>query len=167
MSENLLDITRSLQQLLFKVDELEQAGSVPSPEMLTELNNIVDKQADKIDRSVSFYKFCESQIEWLKSEKESMDLLIKRYERAMERMEYLARIAMSVDGVECIDGKTRKITMRKSEFVEVLDQAQIPESHMRVKTTVEVDKQKIKEDLKKGLDVPGAALGIRSSVVFK
>lgn len=167
MSENLLDITRGLQQLLFKVDEIEQAGSVPSPEMLTELNNIVDKQADKVDRSVSFYKFCEGQIEWLKSEKDSMDLLIKRYERAMERMEYLARIAMSVDGVECIEGKFKKISIRKSEFVDVIDQSQIPDSHMRIKTMVEVDKQKIKEDLKRGLDVPGAALGIRSSVVFK
>lgn len=167
MSENLLDITRNLQQLLFKVDEIEQSGDVPTPELLNELNSIVDRQADKVDRSVSFYKFCESQIEWLKSEKDSMDLLIKRYERAMERMEYLARIAMNVDGVDCIEGKTKKIAFRRSEFVEIINQSEIPDCYMRVKTTVEVDKQKIKEDLKKGLDVQGAALGIRQGVVFK
>jgi len=167
MGENLLDITNRLQQLLFKADECEQNGESFGLELADQINALVDKQADKIDNSVTFHNFCDSQIEWLKSEKLKLDNLIKRYERAQERLEYLANIAMIADKTTELVGKTKKIAFRKSEFVEVIAQNEIPDSYMRVKTTIEIDKQKIKEDLKKGLDVQGAALGIRQSVVFK
>lgn len=167
MSENLLEITKNIESLMFKLDAIEESGQAIPPELLDLVNMLVDKQADKIDASVSFFNYCEQQIEWLKKEKLKFDTHIKRYERAMTRLEYVAQKALVSQNLTELEGKVNKVALRKSEYVEIYDQAQLPQEYMRNKTIIEPDKDKIKRDLKNGLAVPGAVLKIRESVNFR
>jgi len=54
--------------------------------------------------------------------------------------------------------KTFTFTHRKSEAVEIIDEAQIPPQYMREKFIVEPDKKLIKTDLKIGAKIPGCTI---------
>lgn len=164
---NLIQVTDQIRDLLYRIDEIEERGEKVPTELMDLVNQLVNTQADKIDASVSFYRYCENQIEWLKEEKNKIDSLIKRSERAMERLEYVARVAMQASQLDSLEGKLNTIKTRKSSYVQVIDQAELPNDFLRIKTTIEPDKEKIKSELMQGRDVPGAVLAVREKAEFK
>lgn len=105
----------------------------------------------------------------------AIDAEIKRLQTmkasALKRQEWLEKMlagAMHQFGVEKIDTPTLKISFRKSEAVEIEDEMKIPQSVKElIPASWKVSKTKIKEAIKRGEEVPGAALVTRQNLQIK
>jgi len=84
--------------------------------------------------------------------------LKKRNEKAIERMETAISNAMQLYGIDKVDSSFIKLSFRKSESVEVINEAQLTEQFTTTKTTVTPNKTAIKEAIKNGEVVEGAVL---------
>jgi hypothetical protein len=73
-------------------------------------------------------------------------------------MKDAVRNAMVSSGIDKIESSLFKLSLRRSEAVEVVNIDQLPESLVTVKKTVSADKVKIKEAIKNGVPVEGAVL---------
>jgi len=93
----------------------------------------------------------ENEIKRLKAMKESND-------RIIDRMKLAVKDAMLASGIDKIESSLFKLSLRRSEAVEVISIDQLPESLVVVKKTVSADKVKIKEAIKNGVPVEGAVL---------
>lgn len=82
----------------------------------------------------------------------------KRNEKAIERMETAISNAMQLYGIEKVDSSFLKLSFRKSESVEIVNEAQLLPEFTTTKTTVTPNKVAIKESLKRGEVVEGAVL---------
>lgn len=165
---SLIQLTNEIQNLLMKIDEIEENNEQIPVELIDLVNQLVDGQADKVDRVCAFVDYSDQAIEFLKEQKKKIDLEIKRFERAQERLKNAALFSLQKSKQESINGKLgHKIYLRKSESVKVLDEKQIPPELTRSKIVIEPNKDLIKQNLKQGLDVPGCVLEIKTGVVFK
>jgi hypothetical protein len=79
-------------------------------------------------------------------------------DRVIDRMKDAVRNAMVSSGIDKIESSLFKLSLRRSEAVEVVNIDQLPESLVTVKKTVSADKVKIKEAIKNGIPVEGAVL---------
>ena len=102
----------------------------------------------------------DSEIKRLKAMKEAKD-------NAIDRMKEAVRNAMLVSGIDKIESSLFKLSLRRSEAVEVVNIDQLPEMLTTVKKTVSADKVKIKEAIKSGLTVEGAVLVENFSLQIK
>jgi hypothetical protein len=84
--------------------------------------------------------------------------LKKRNEKAIERMETAISNAMQLYGIDKVDSSFIKLSFRKSESIEIINEAQLTEQFTTTKTTVTPNKVAIKEAIKNGEVVEGAVL---------
>ncbi len=98
-------------------------------------------EADQID----------AEIKRLKAMKESRDKKVTWLTESLKK-------AMLVSGIEKIDSPLFKISLRRSESVEVPVVESLPKFYQNVKNVVTADKMAIKEAIKKGENVFGARL---------
>ena len=82
----------------------------------------------------------------------------KRNEKAIERMETAISNAMQLYGIEKVDSSFLKLSFRKSESTEIINEAQIPDKFMTIKTTKTPNKTAIKSAIQSGEVVDGAVL---------
>jgi hypothetical protein len=102
----------------------------------------------------------ENEIKRLKAMKDAND-------RVADRMKLAVRDAMLASGIDKIESSLFKLSLRRSESVEVVNIDQLPESLVTVKKTVSADKVKIKEQIKNGVPVEGAVLVENFSLQIK
>lgn len=87
--------------------------------------------------------------------------------KATERLENAISEAMQRFGIEKIEAATIKLSFRKSESIEIVDAALIPDEFMVAKTTYTPDKAAIKSIIKDGGDVYGARLIKKQNLQIK
>jgi hypothetical protein len=102
----------------------------------------------------------EAEIKRLKAMKDAND-------RVADRMKLAVRDAMLASGIDKIESSLFKLSLRRSESVEVVNIDQLPESLVTVKKTVSADKVKIKEQIKNGVPVEGAVIVENYSLQIK
>lgn len=107
-------------------------------------------------------------------EADAIDQEIKRlYEMKQSRQKLISRIketvadAMILYDIEKIEMRNLKISFRSSTSVEITDIKQIPDQYKREKIEVSISKIEIGNDLKAGIDVPGAYLSKNKNIQFK
>jgi len=93
----------------------------------------------------------DAEIKRLKSMKESRDKKVTWLTESLKK-------AMLVSGIDKIDSPLFKISLRRSEAVEVDVVEALPSAYQNVKNVVTADKMAIKEAIKKGENVFGARL---------
>ena len=92
----------------------------------------------------------------------------KKYlSNATERLKTAVSDAMQRFGFEKIETATIKLSFRKSESVEIVDPALIPEEFLVAKTTYTPDKAAIKSVIKDGGEVYGAVLLQKKNLQIK
>ena len=79
-------------------------------------------------------------------------------ERAIDRLKNAVKNAMLVSSIEKIELPLFKLSIRKSEAVEVDIVEALPKAFQNVKNVVTADKVAIKEAIKRGENVTGARL---------
>jgi hypothetical protein len=127
--------------------ELEQALVINQDQLQAKANNYakvivnIQSDADAID----------VEIKRLKAMKESK-------ERAITRLKEAVKNAMLVSSIEKIESPLFKLSIRKSEAVEVDMLEGLPSEFINIKNVVTPDKIAIKEAIKRGEFVLGARL---------
>lgn len=150
---NLYEITRDALELASLLEtkeltpELEQALVINQEQLQAKAGNYakvianIQSDADAID----------NEIKRLKAMKESK-------ERAIDRLKSAVKNAMMVSNIEKIESPLFKLSIRKSEAVEVNIVEALPSAFINVKNVVTADKVAIKEAIKRGEHVTGAIL---------
>lgn len=150
---NLYEITRDALELASLLEteeltpELEQALVINQEQLQAKAGNYakvianIQSDADAID----------NEIKRLKAMKESK-------ERAIDRLKSAVKNAMLVSNIEKIESPLFKLSIRKSEAVEVDIVEALPGAFINVKNVVTADKLAIKEAIKRGENVTGARL---------
>ena len=150
---NLYEITQDAiyLSLLLETDELtpelEQALVINQEQLQAKAGNY----AKVIANIQSDADAIETEIKRLKAMKESK-------ERAITRLKDAVRDAMLVSQIEKIESPLFKLSIRKSEAVEVDMVEALPNAYQNVKNVVTADKLAIKEAIKRGENVYGARL---------
>lgn len=91
----------------------------------------------------------------------------KRNEKAIERMETAISNAMQLYGIDKVESSFLKLSFRKSESVEVINEAQLSPEFTTTKTTKTPNKVAIKDALKRGEVVEGAVLNTNFNLQIK
>jgi hypothetical protein len=104
---------------------------------------------------------------YIENEIKRLQELKKAKNNAIDRMKESISNAMNIYGIEKVDSPTLKLSLRKSESVEVMNEEIIPSHFFTVKEVKTVNKTKIKEAIKNGENVFGAILQVNNNLQIK
>ena len=150
---NLYEITQEAQYLAVLLEteeltpELEQALIINQDQLQAKAVNYAkvifnyQAESDAIDQ----------EIKRLKAMKESRDKKIEWLKESVKK-------AMLISGIEKVESPLFKISVRRSEAVEVDVVEALPNAFQNIKNVVTADKVAIKEAIKRGENVLGARL---------
>jgi len=150
---NLYEITREAQELAFLLEseeytpELEAALLINQDQLQAKAGNYakvianIQSDSDAID----------AEIKRLKAMKDTKDRSINRLKEAL-------REAMLISGIDKIESSLFKLSLRRSEAVEVDVVESLPSSFLNIKNVVTADKIAIKEAINRGENVIGARI---------
>lgn len=150
---NLYEITQEAQYLAALLEteeltpELEQALIINQDQLQSKAVNYAKVIANYQAESDAI----EQEIKRLKAMKESRD-------KKIEWLKESVKNAMLVSGIEKVESPLFKISVRRSEAVEVDVVEALPNAFQNVKNVVTADKVAIKEAIKRGENVLGARL---------
>lgn len=104
---------------------------------------------------------------WLKDEQARIQSLVESKEKELKRMDNFINFLMQSFQKDKLETNLYKISYRKSESVEIINEEMIPQEFMKEKTTVAPDKTAIKEALKNWAEVPGATIKVNQNLQIK
>lgn len=142
-------------------------GGELTDELQTEIE-ISQKELYKKTESYSWaIKEIDGEISIIKEEIERLQGLINSRDKAIKRMKDVILNAMETFEIDKIETPLIKISIRESEAVEVINEAQIPDIYFSKKTTEMLSKTMIKEAIKSGASIDGAIIKINKSLQIK
>jgi hypothetical protein len=124
----------------------------------------------KIDSYVYTIDLLKDKITWISKRVESLKKLEGQIEDHIEYLEAKLISALDILQVEKLDGNQFKISKKLNPpKVDILDESLVPDAYKATKTTVitSIDKKKISEVLKNGINIPGVRLTQQSKLVIK
>jgi esterase/lipase len=150
---NLYEITR---------EALELASLLETEELTPELEAMLVINQEKMEVKVNNYAKLIANIQ---SDSDAIDQEIKRLkamkdskDRAITRLKDAVREAMLVSAIDKIESPLFKLSLRRSEAVEVDIVEALPSQFINVKNVVTADKVAIKEAIKRGENITGARI---------
>lgn len=152
--KSLFNITAEAQKL---------ASALIEGELSEEMENaLVINQNDLQEKAINYgyaIKSIEADIDTIDAEIERLKALKSSRTNAIERMKQAVLDALTIYGIEKVTSPTLNLSVRLNpESVEIINEYQVPDIYRKEKVTVTIDKTTIKEDIKSGLEVPGAVL---------
>lgn len=141
----------------------ELASALIEGELSSEMElALVINQSELQEKAINYgfaIKSIEADISTIDSEIERLKALKTSRTNAIDRMKSAVLEAMEIYGIEKVTSPTLNLAVRLNpESVDLVNEYQIPDCYKKEKVTVSIDKNLIKEDLKSGLEVPGAVL---------
>jgi hypothetical protein len=162
-----LNIYQIEREYLELANQLIESGGEVSPELELQLT-INQEQLEQKARGYGFVvKQMESDVSIIDAEIERLKGLKKSREKTIERLETTVSNAMQLYQIQKLETPTLKISFRKSESVEIDNEADIPAQFLKEKITYTIDKTAIKEAIKKGEVVIGARLQVNQNIQIK
>ena len=160
----LYDITLQYREMLEKMlDTASEDGEVDE-QVMHELTQTQDALEVKAENCAAMYLEIDSEVERIKRFEGKIKTRRERLQNRRDRLkEYIDR-NLTAAQIERIEGEFVNISYRKSEKVEIDNEAEIPEEYWRV--TKEPDKTAIKQALKAGISM-GAHLEQTKSIQIK
>ena len=150
---NLYEITR---------ETLELASLLETEELTPELEAMLVINQEKMEVKVNNYAKVIANIQ---SDSDAIDQEIKRLkamkeskDRAITRLKDAVREAMLVSAIDKIKSPLFKLSLRRSESVEVDIVEALPSQFVNIKNVVTADKVAIKEAIKRGENITGARI---------
>lgn len=143
-------------------DAIEDAGGEITPEIEAMLaineENFVSKAEGYAEIIAKYTILAEN----AKARKAQCERVQKIAENAVKRMKERILGAMQEYNLQKVECGMHKFSIRTSQAVEITDEAQIPNTYIKVATSV--DKKALREDLIKGVIVEGAELKEKKSL---
>ena len=103
-------------------------------------------------------KQMEGNVDLIDAEIKRLQAMKKSRVNAAERLKETIKTAMLMYDLNTIEIPTMKLSFRKSESIEIINEAQLSEDFTTTKVTTTPNKVAIKEALKNGVEVAGAVL---------
>ena len=132
--------------------------------VLAELRNLQMAREEKLENLACWIKGMDADVVAMKNEEKNLTQRRKSLENKRERI--FNFLYENLNG-EKITSPRVKVSYRKTAAVDVFNMSEIPDAFKRIKTIEEPDKTAIKEAIKAGDEVPGAALVERLSMSIK
>jgi hypothetical protein len=148
----LIDFAVDYESLLARLDQCDESEEQA---ILDEINTIADGFDSKLEACGWIYKSRNAEAEAFELEAERMTKKAARLRKQGEAFKKYIEYCLQGKNLKT---KTFTFTHRKSESVEIIDEAQIPPQYLREKFIVEPDKKLIKTDLKIGAVIPGCTI---------
>ena len=156
----IFEINAQLRAIADGAEFDEETGEIFDEQAIMDLQIARD---EKLEGIACLIKEAKAMGEALKAEKESLYKRQKTEERKVESLKKLLMVCM--DDGERFKSARASIGWRKSQSVEVQDEALIPEEYLKIVT--EPNKTAIKLAIERGEEVPGAVIVQRNNVVIK
>lgn len=159
------------QEFLTLASIIEEAGGEATDELLEELAISRENFAHKAEGYTRLILKWESEIDAAAAEIKRIQAIKKTKENSVARLKETLLHALQVFGQEDKTGVKRyetalfKLSTRRSQAVEIVDETEVPDAFWVVKK--EVSKSAISSALKDGEEVPGAILKENYSVQIK
>jgi uncharacterized membrane protein YfhO len=164
MNKGLYQINKEYLQL---IDAIMEAEGEVSEEQSLQLA-ITEKELETKGICYAYIvKGIESDNDAIDAELKRLKALKDRNNKTIEKLENNVQDAMNLFGITEIKSATLKINFRKSESIEISQEALIPKEYMTEKITYTPNKQLIKEAIKNGLNVQGASLVTNQNLQIK
>lgn len=128
------------------------------------LDNLRIAKNRKIENIACWIKNLQAEIEAYKKEEESFRLRRKQAENRIENLKWYLTEWISGEKIET---PRVKISWRKSEVVNILDENLIPSGYKSQKITEVIDKKEIKRAIKSGMVVAGADIKVNENIQIK
>ena len=122
------------------------------------LNELGSQEASKIDNFALFVRLESARAEALRAEAQRLSSRARTAENRIAHLKMQYMQAITQAGLQGVKGNVYRLSIRGTDVVKITDDAVLPSEYVRTKTTVEPDKTAIREALKSGQEVPGAAL---------
>ena len=113
---------------------------------------------DKVSNILRYRRTLELTADAVSNEIERLTTLKKYYERKGANLKNYVSYAMIKTGKDNMELEIAKLSFRKSETTDILDENLIPAEFKKEKISVVIDKKEIKDALKAGKEVPGAII---------
>ena len=145
-----------------KQEYLALAHQLSEGEVTPELEQaLIINEAQLQEKATNYgyvIKNFEYEVDAIDNEIKRLKELKERRERAIDRMKQSVTNAMQLYGIEKVESSFLKLSFRKSESVEVINEAQLLPEFTTTKVTTTPNKTAIKEAIKRGEVVEGAVL---------
>ncbi len=152
-----------------KIREKAESGEIEPETLADTLESLEDARNEKLDSVANWINEDESKIDWLDKKIKQLTKLKKHYKTQSENLSRFLKAAIESSGHESIH--TDKFDFKLSNppySVIVPDVKQIPIDYVTYPDPKpQANKKKIKEDLQKGKDIPGAYLERKRKVVIE
>lgn len=122
------------------------------------LNDLGSQEADKVDAFGSFVRVESARADACKRESQRLAAKAKTAEGRISYLKHMYLCTMQSAGVKKVNGSAYSLSIRESDSVDVTDLSALPELYVRRKESIEPDKAVLREALKGGMEIPGAAL---------
>jgi len=157
ITQEYLDIASKLMELDGELtDELNEALAINKNDLETKATNyayvILQAQMDS--------EIIDKEIERLMSAKARRTNMIARLKERVKN-------AMQIYGIDKVESPTLKLSLRKSEAVEVEDVEELDQNFVTVKVTKQPDKKAIKRAIEDGQEVKGAVIITNQNLQIK
>jgi len=166
---SLYDIERMFSEALEATEIIDpETGEVitqEDAEFSDQVKEIIDHistvEADTIDRIAHAIRKREAVISFIKAEEKRLAQKRKTAENRLQSLKDFILSALLTFNRKAVEGHASKLAVRESQVVALangLDPITLPEKYRETVTEIKVRKVDIRNDLKLGIDVPGARL---------
>ena len=148
-----------LKQGFILLANMIEDETVSDEDILDAWNNQTDDLKEKFENCCKYIKNVESDIAGLKEEEARLKAKRKALENSIERFKGLMHETMNAAGEKKLPCGTFTVSLQKNPESVVMDESHIeniPEEYLKFKEP-EIDRAKIKEHLKAGVDLEGIA----------
>ena len=152
---NIYELTESINLLWDLMDQ----GELDSDVLIDTMMNSQEDLKDKLEGYCMFIKQMESDINGIDTEIKRLQDRKAVLKNTIERSKKAMQMAMETAGEKKVKGQIFTISIQANPESVVLDESyieNIPPEYLRVKDP-EIDKAKLKEDLKNGVNLEGIA----------
>ena len=155
MNKSLFGITEELLQIFENIEIDEETGELLNLEQLEHIQGEFDDKASNI---ALYIQELQAQAEAIKNKSESLKERQKSTTNKAERLKAYLSDMMNRAGKDKVETDDVRISFRKSESVDILDEKLIPQEYLNEKITVAPNKTEIKKAIKSGQEIAGAML---------
>lgn len=156
---NLYELNRAIAGFDLEIDE--ETGEILNGD---DLDKLEMERSEKIENIALWIKDLNAEAAAIKAEEQNLS---RRRKTAENKAEWLRSYIQDALGGEKLKTARVAVSYRTTEAVEIIDQEEIPEAFLTIKTEVKPDKKAIKDAIKNGGTVPGTELVKRTSVQIK
>ena len=155
---------RSLSEISSEIMLTQNSFELTEEEIDEQLDELHTELHKKENGVYWFYKSMDKKVELAKEYKIKMDTAIRKMKYVQEKLKRLVVEAYAASWQLPSHDEFNSIKIMEMGKVEIIDETQIPDEYYIEKIETKLDKRRILEELKDGIDIPGVRLKINKHV---